>query len=160
MEKEISYFKDLASANKAPSVSYSTEISTLEQENRNLNRKLRESEDRYQRDKNKLEELIKENINTPQSGDFLLLQKKIEYLERNVYERENESKKDAFRSTYNAKDKQEIKRLQGQIEAERAHYAQVIEKKNREIAIFRDELDMMLHELEELKTQNLGKVVK
>lgn len=154
MEKEISA---LRAQIKLPSSATSKESSDLAKENRDLNRRLKESEDKYQRDKKKYEDLIKENINTPVAGDFLLLQKKIEYLERNIYEREKDTQKEIMRSSLNSKDKLEINRLKNQIETERNYYSQIIDKKNNEIRVFRDELDVMLQELDELKKENLEK---
>ena len=62
-----------------------------------------------------------------------------------------------MRSSLNSKDKLEINRLKNQIETERNYYSQIIDKKNNEIRVFRDELDVMLQELDELKKENLEK---
>jgi hypothetical protein len=51
----------------------------------------------------------------------------------------------------------EIKKLQAQIEGERVQHAQILAKKNSEIELFRDELDIMLQELEELRQEQMEK---
>ena len=155
MEKEIKSLR--SQLNESSSGGVSKDTSEIAQENRNILRKLKESEEKYARDKRKYEELIKDSISTPIAGDFVLLQKKIDYLERNIYEREKETQKELMKSSLNSRDKQEIAQLKSQIEAERTYYSQVIDKKNAQITVFRDELDMMLQELDELKKQNLEK---
>jgi len=157
LNKEVHYFKEIAATSQQPSASYSQEINSLEKENRDLNRKMRDTEDKFIRDKKRMEDLIKENISTPQAGDFILLQKKIELMEHSMYEREKDIQKQSMSTGFNSKDKQELKQLREQIEAERAHYSKIIDKKNQEIKIFREELDIMLQELDEVKTQNLEK---
>jgi hypothetical protein len=157
LEKDVEYYKEIAAHKKAPSESYSKEINTLEKENRDLNRKLKESEDKYISDKKRLEQIIKENISTPHAGDFILLQKKIEMLEQSLYERKKDLRRQVHSSSQNTKDKKEIKQLKEQIEADKSYYLAVIEKKNQEIKTFREELNIMLEELEEVKNQNFEK---
>ena len=53
------------------------EISKLTKENKNLSLRLAENDKKYRQDKRKMEEVIKDSIVQPQSGDFMLLQKKI-----------------------------------------------------------------------------------
>lgn len=76
-------------------------------------------------------------------------------LERSLYEREKKSYELEFGSS--TKDKKLIKSLEQQISDQNSYYSQILEKKNSEIAMFRDELDIMLNEIDTLKKQNLEK---
>lgn len=150
LEKKLTDLESLA-------VPRSNEKNTLEKENKSLNKRLKESEEKYLRDKKKLEQLIKENISTPEAGDFILLQKKIEFLEQSMLEREKDIHQQSFRSSFNSRDKQELKQLKEQLESERGYYNNVIERKNNEIKMFREELNILLKELDEVKAQTLEK---
>lgn len=152
LQDEIRILRESTGGNNSKS---QNEISILEKENRTLNKKLQENDEKYREDRRKMEEVIRESMITPESGDFMLLQKKIEILERSLYEREKKTQHLEFSGS--AKDKKEIRDLRQQIEEQNSYYQQVINKKNQEISIFRDELDLMLTELDQLKKVNLEK---
>jgi hypothetical protein len=164
MEKDLSNYKSLhashlkdeARAKNEPSADISSKISLLEKENRELNRKLKEADANVSKNR-KLEQVIRDSISTPENGDFILLQKKIEILEQGLYEREKEMKKQAFQSSSYLKHKQEVDALKTQIDQERGYYKGIIDRKNNEISMFRDELDIMLRELEDVKQASLEK---
>jgi len=148
MEAEITQMR-----NQLPSLTLKDDLAALQ----NQNRELREEAKKAQQEKRSLEKILKENFTTPESGDFILLQKKIELLEQGVYEREKQIKKEKYNSSTYQKYKKENEGLAKQIEEERAYYLSIIQKKNQEIAVFRQELDMLLEEVDHVKRDNIEK---
>lgn len=94
-----------------------------------------------------LADLIQNSSPNPSGTDFVVLQKRLELLEKNqklkALEVQDGQKKMNFGTNQNG---QNIN-----FEREKQKYAEIIRKKNRDIAVFRHELDSQLLQIEELK---------
>ena len=110
---------------------------------------------RLQKDKSNLELIVQRLPKNPKSLDFATMEKKLEIIERNYRENELELK-NAFRKAYGrdpfgSVNEDEINKIKANYENEIAHLRGTIERKNQEISNFRQQMEVILRELDRLR---------
>ena len=105
-----------------------------------------------------LKELLSNMPKNPTRIDFEIVEKKLEYIERNYRQKELEInltleniKNPNRNTTENQTLRLELISVRNQYEREKREYEDILKRKNREIDIFRQELDDLLKEIELLR---------
>ena len=110
---------------------------------------------RLEKDKSNLELIIQRLPKNPKSLDFATMEKKLEILERNYRENELELK-NAFRKAYGRDpfgtvSEDDVNKIKANYENEIAQLRGTIERKNQEISTFRQQMEVILRELDRLR---------